>query len=36
LRSSQSAIHDVWVAPLDSSAPARVFMPEAESPIVVR
>jgi hypothetical protein len=27
---------DVWVAPLDTSAPARVFMPEAESPIVVR
>ena len=27
---------DVWVAPLDNSAPARIFMPEAESPIVVR
>jgi hypothetical protein len=27
---------DVWVAPLDNSAPARVFMSEAESPIVVR
>jgi Tol biopolymer transport system component len=34
-RSSQSAMRDVWVAPLDGSAPARVFMPEAESPIVV-
>jgi hypothetical protein len=27
---------DVWVAPLDNSTPARVFMPDAESPIVVR
>jgi hypothetical protein len=35
-RSSQSAMRDVWVAPLDGSAPARVFLPEAESPIVVR
>ncbi|PYR29504.1 MAG: hypothetical protein DMF92_11560 [Acidobacteria bacterium] len=35
-RSSQSAMRDVWVAPLDGSDPARVFLPEAESPIVVR
>jgi hypothetical protein len=35
-RSSRSASRDVWVAPLDNSAPARIFMPEAESPIVVR
>ena len=35
-RSSQSAMRDVWVAPLDGSAPARVYLPEAESPIVVR
>jgi hypothetical protein len=35
-RSSQSAMRDVWVAPLDGSGPARVFLPEAESPIVVR
>jgi hypothetical protein len=35
-RSSQSAIVDVWVAPIDGSEPARVFLPEAESPIVVR
>ena len=35
-RPNQAAIRDVWVAPLDNSAPARVFMPEAESPIVVR
>ena len=35
-RSSTSSSLDVWVAPLDNSAPARVFMPEAESPILVR
>jgi hypothetical protein len=35
-RSGNSSSLDVWVAPLDNSAPARVFMPEAESPIVVR
>jgi hypothetical protein len=27
---------DVWVAPIDGSAPARLFLPQAESPIVVR
>jgi len=35
-RSIHSSSLDVWVAPIDSNAPARVFMPEAESPIVVR
>jgi hypothetical protein len=35
-RSIHSSSLDVWVAPLDNSAPARVFIPEAESPIVVR
>ncbi len=35
-RSTYSSSLDVWVAPLDNGAPARVFMPEAESPIVVR
>ena len=35
-RSSQSASRDVWVAPLDNSMPPRVFMPEADSPVVVR
>jgi len=31
-----SAITDVWVAPIEGSGPARVFLPQAESPIVVR
>jgi len=31
-----SATSDVWVAPVDDSAPAHVFLPEASSPIVVR
>jgi hypothetical protein len=31
-----SAISDVWVAPVDDSAPAKVFLSEAASPIVVR
>ena len=31
-----TAISDVWVAPIDGSEPARVFLAEAESPIVVR
>jgi hypothetical protein len=35
-RSIHSSSLDVWVAPLDNSAPARIFLPEAESPIVVR
>jgi hypothetical protein len=35
-RSSQSALSDVWVAAVDGSEPAKVFAPEAESPIVVR
>jgi hypothetical protein len=35
-RSSQSALSDVWVAAVDGKTPARVFAPEADSPIVVR
>jgi hypothetical protein len=31
-----TSIVDVWVAPIDGSGPARVFLPEAESPIIVR
>jgi hypothetical protein len=29
-------ISDVWVAPVDSEEPARIFLREAESPVVVR
>jgi hypothetical protein len=36
VRGSIPSSLDVWVAPLDNSAPARIFLPEAESPIVVR
>jgi hypothetical protein len=32
----QSAIVDVYIAPIEGSEPARVFLPEADSPIVVR
>lgn len=35
-RSSQSPSQDVWVAAVDDSAPPRVFLAQAESPIVVR
>jgi hypothetical protein len=35
-RSSQSAVVDVWVASIEGSEPARVFLPAAASPIVVR
>ena len=35
-RSSQSAIVDVYVASIEGREPARVFLPAAESPIVVR
>ena len=31
-----TSIVDVWVAPIDGSGPARVFLTEAESPIIVR
>jgi len=31
-----TSIADVWVLPVDGSAPAKLFLPEAESPIVVR
>ena len=34
-RSSQSAVRDVWVAPVDGPGPAQVYLSEAESPIVV-
>jgi hypothetical protein len=27
---------DVWIAPIDGSGPARIFLPDAESPIAVR
>jgi len=36
VRRFQASNLDIWVAPIDNSAPARVFMPEAESPIVAR
>ena len=36
VRRFQASSLDIWVAPIDNSAPARVFMPEAESPIVAR
>jgi len=35
-RSSQSALSDVWVAPIDDSGPAKVFIAEGDSPIVVK
>jgi len=35
-RSSQSALSDVWVAPIEGSEPARVFIAEGDSPIVVK
>jgi len=31
-----TSIVDVWVAPIDGSAPARIFLSEAESPIIER
>jgi hypothetical protein len=31
-----TAISDVWMVPIDGSAPARLFLPEAESPVVIR
>jgi hypothetical protein len=31
-----ASISDVWVAPIDGSAPARLFLPQAVSPVVVR
>jgi hypothetical protein len=36
VRRPSSAIADVWVAPIEGTEPARVFLPQAESPIVVR
>lgn len=35
-RSSQSAIRDVWIAPITGTEPARPFLSQAESPTVVR
>jgi len=35
-RSSQSALSDVWVAPIEGRDTARVFIAEGESPIVVK
>jgi hypothetical protein len=35
-RSSQSAIRDVWISPINGSGPARVFLSEADSPIIAR
>jgi hypothetical protein len=35
-RSSQTAVSDVWMAPIDGSAPARIFVEQALSPIVIR
>lgn len=31
-----TSVSDVWVVPIDGSEPARIFLPQAESPIVVR
>ena len=35
-RAGQPSSRDVWVAPVDGSGAARLFLPDAESPIVVR
>ena len=35
-QSSQSAVVDVYIAAIEGGEPARVFIPSAESPIVVR
>ena len=35
-RPKTSASRDVWMAPIDNSAAPQIFIPEAESPIVVR
>lgn len=35
-RSSQSAIFDVWIAPVTGSEPARAFLSQAASPVMVR
>ena len=31
-----TSIADVWIAPIDGSTPARIFLPDADSPVVVR
>src|SRR5439155_27199236 len=35
-RTGQPSSRDVWVAPVDGTGPARIFLPDAESPGVVR
>jgi hypothetical protein len=35
-RSSQSALYDIWVAPVSGTDPARTFIAAADSPAVVR
>ena len=35
-RADRPSSRDVWVAPIDGSGPARIYLPDAESPIVVR
>jgi hypothetical protein len=35
-RSASSAARDVWIAPVGTGEPARIFLADAESPIVVR
>ena len=35
-RADRPSSRDVWVAPIDGSGPARIFLSDAESPIVVR
>ena len=36
VRRPSSAVADVWVASIDGNEPARIFLPQAESPVVVR
>ena len=35
-RADRPSSRDVWVAPVDGRGPARIYLPDAESPIVVR
>ncbi len=35
-RPRQPSRFDVWTAPVDGSGPARIYLPDAESPIIVR
>ncbi|MSO56128.1 MAG: hypothetical protein EXQ55_04300 [Acidobacteria bacterium] len=36
VRRRTTSIADVWVASVNGGSPARIFLPQAESPIVVR